>query len=93
MTLNIPLLVFILSCAPCIASNNGLEPRAACDKTYTTCSPKGAATSSEPPLGTGLASIFVAIVETVDGAHNEKRDVQPEAGVLLPRAQGGSLCC
>ena len=68
--------------------------RAACSSSYTSCNPKGAATTNEPPVGTALSPLYVDVVDTLDSANLAKRDAEERARALIEsRASGGSLCC
>lgn len=86
------LALLLLSYARVIACDD-LHARAACSSSYTACSPKGAATTNEPPVGTGVASLFVDVVDTLDSAKLAKREADPYHGLIETRASGGSLCC
>lgn len=85
--------LLLVSSAHLTIGYSTLEPRAACNKNYATCNPKGASTQDEPPIGSALSPFYVDIVNTVDSSKNDKRDVQESKDVLLTRASGGSLCC
>lgn len=85
--------VLLLSYAHVTACNGNLHPRAACSSSYTACNPKGAATTNEPPVGTGLSSLFIDVVDTLDSANLAKRDAERARGEIEARASGGSLCC
>ncbi|KAK3170687.1 hypothetical protein OEA41_002769 [Lepraria neglecta] len=81
-------LVFIfLSYAHVVICGSTLGAKTDCTKSYTVCSPKGASTT-EPPVGSALSSIFVDIVNTVDSNKNQKRDTQQDEGALCIRASG-----
>ena len=82
-----------LSYTQLIACHDPLHPRAACSSTYTTCNPKGAATTNEPPIGTAIAPLFVDVVDTLDSAHLAKRQLGRDHGIIETRAAGGSVCC
>ena len=86
------LALLLLSYARVIACDD-LHARAACSSSYTACSPKGAATTNEPPVGTGVASLFVDVVDTLDSANLAKREADRFHGLIETRASGGSLCC
>ncbi|CAF9930445.1 hypothetical protein IMSHALPRED_008175 [Imshaugia aleurites] len=85
--------LLLLSYAHVIACDDILHPRAACSSSYTACNPKGAATTNEPPIGTGISSLFVDVVDTLDSANLAKREAGQGTGVLVTRASGGGLCC
>ena len=85
--------LLLLSYAHVIACDDILHPRAACSSSYTACNPKGAATTNEPPIGTGISSLFVDVVDTLDSANLAKREAGQDTGVLVTRASGGGLCC
>ena len=84
---SIAFVLLLLSYARVIACDDALHPRAACSSSYTACNPKGAATTNEPPIGTGIAPLFVDVVDTLDSANLAKREI------IETRASGGSLCC
>lgn len=85
--------LLFLSYAHVIACDDSLYPRAACSSSFTACNPKGAATTNEPPIGTGISSLFVDVVDTIDSANLAKREAGRDKGVFETRASGGSLCC
>lgn len=85
--------VLLLSYAHVTACNGNLHARAGCSSSYTACKPKGAATTSEPPVGTGLSSLFVDVVDTLDSAKLARRDAERAREIIEARASGGSLCC
>ena len=85
--------LLLLSYARVITCDDDLHARAACSSSYTACNPKGAATTNEPPIGTGISSLFVDVVDTLDSAHLAKREAERARGALEARASGGSLCC
>lgn len=85
--------LLLLSYAHVIACDDSLHPRAACSSSFTVCDPKGAATTNEPPIGTGISSLFVDVVDTIDSANLAKREAVRDHGVIETRASGGSLCC
>ena len=93
MLLPTTFLLLLLSYAHVTACDSNLQGRAACSSSYTACNPKGAATTNEPPVGTGLSSLFVDVVDTLDSAHLAKRDAERARAVIEARASGGSLCC
>ena len=76
-----------------IACDDILHARVACSSSYTACNPKGAATTNEPPIGTGLSSLFIDVVDTLDSANLAKRESGQKNGLLETRASGGGLCC
>lgn len=76
-----------------IVAHHKLNARTDCSKSYTICSPKGASSQDEPPVGNALASFFVDIVNTVDSNHNYKRGAHEDGVTIGPRATTGSLCC
>ena len=84
-------ILLLLSYAHVIACDDTLHARGACSSSYTVCSPKGAATTNEPPIGTGISSLFVDVVDTLDSANLAKREADTCA--IEARASGGSLCC
>lgn len=85
--------LLLLSYAHIIACDDNLHARAACSSSFTVCNPKGAATTNEPPIGTGISSLFVDVVDTIDSANLAKRDAGRGHGIIETRASGGSLCC
>lgn len=87
------ILLLLLSYAHIIACDDTLHPRAACSSSYTVCNPKGAATTNEPPIGTGISSLFVDVVDTLHSAKVAKREAGQDTGVIETRASAGSLCC
>ena len=87
------LILLLLSYAHLIACHNAVRPRAACSSSYSLCNPKGAATTNEPPVGTGIAPLFVDVVDTLDSAKLAKRREGQVHGIIETRASGGSLCC
>ena len=86
-------LLLLLSCVHITVCDDRLYARAACSSSYTSCNPKGAATTTEPPVGTGLSSLYVDVVDTIDSAHLAKRDAERARAVIEARAPGGNLCC
>ena len=88
-----PFILLFLSYAHVIAGDNGLRARGACSSSYSVCEPKGAATTNEPPIGTGISSLFVDVVDTLDSANLAKREARQDTGIIETRASGGSLCC
>ncbi|KAM0798029.1 hypothetical protein BDR22DRAFT_891798 [Usnea florida] len=88
-----PFILLLLSYAHVIAGDNGLRAREACSSSYSVCKPKGAATTNEPPIGTGISSLFVDVVDTLDSANLAKREARQDTGIIETRASGGSLCC
>lgn len=78
----------LIACA-----DDALHARGACSSSYTVCNPKGAATTDEPPIGTGISSLFVDVVDTLDSANLAKREAGRRRRVVETRASGGSLCC
>ena len=93
MLASTPFVLLLLSYAHVIACDDTLHPRAACSSSYTACNPKGAATTNEPPVGTGIAPLFVDVVDTIDSANLAKREAGHNFGLIETRASGGSLCC
>ena len=87
------ILLLFLSCAHIALCDDSLHARAACSSSYTACNPKGAATTNEPPVGTGLSSLYVDVVDTLDSANLAKREAQHARGLIEARASGGNLCC
>lgn len=83
----------LLSYTHLIACDDTLHARAACSSSFTVCNPKGAATTNEPPIGTGISSLFLDVVDTLDSANLAKREAERGHGVIETRASGGSLCC
>ncbi|KAF6235312.1 hypothetical protein HO173_006508 [Letharia columbiana] len=86
-------ILLLLSYAHVIACDDTLHARGACSSSYTVCSPKGAATTNEPPIGTGISSLFVDVVDTLDSANLAKREAGQDTCAIETRASGGSLCC
>ena len=93
MLLPATFVVLLLSSAHITACDDTLHARAACSSSYTACNPKGAATTNEPPIGTGISSLFLDVVNTLDSANLAKRDAADARGAIEARASGGSLCC
>ncbi|CAF9935434.1 MAG: hypothetical protein ALECFALPRED_006391 [Alectoria fallacina] len=87
------LILLLLSNAHLIACDDSLHARGACSSSYTACNPKGAATTNEPPVGTGISVLFVDVVDTLDSANLAKREAGQDTSVIETRAAGGSLCC
>jgi len=85
--------LLLVSSAHLTTCNSILESRDGCDKKYATCSPKGASTQAEPPIGSALSPFYVDIVNTVDVGKNQRREIHENREVLKARASGGSLCC
>lgn len=85
--------LLLLSHAHVIACDDTLQARGDCSSSYTVCNPKGAATTNEPPVGTGISSLFVDVVDTLDSANLAKREAGQDSGIIETRASGGSLCC
>ncbi|KAL9067490.1 MAG: hypothetical protein Q9161_006840 [Pseudevernia consocians] len=85
--------LLLLSFAHVIACDDTLQARGACSSSFTVCNPKGAATTNEPPIGTGISSLFVDVVDSLDSANLAKREAGRDDGVIETRASGGSLCC
>lgn len=85
--------LLLISSAHLTSCDSILESRGGCDKDYATCSPKGASTQAEPPIGSALSPFYVDIVNTVDVSKNQRREVHEDREVLKARASGGSLCC
>ena len=85
--------LLLLSYAHVIACDDTLHARGACSSSFTVCNPKGAATTNEPPIGTGISSLFVDVVDTLDSANLAKREATQDHGVIEPRASSGSVCC
>ena len=88
-----PLILLLLSYAHVITSDSVLQARADCNTGYTTCSPNGAATTNEPPVGSALSTMYVDVVNSVSSKGKQARDLEDEFAVLQTRAAGGSLCC
>ena len=86
-------ILLLLSYAHVIAGDNGLRARDACSSSYSVCKPKGAATTNEPPIGTGISSLFIDVVDTLDSANLAKREARQDTAIIETRASGGSLCC
>ena len=93
MLLPTTFVLLLLSSAHITACDDTLHARAACSSSYTACNPKGAATTNEPPIGTGISSLFLDVVNTLDSANLAKRDAADARGAIEARASGGSLCC
>lgn len=93
MMRSIPFILLLLSYAHVIAGDDDLRARGACSSSYSVCNPKGAATTNEPPIGTGISSLFVDVVDTLDSANLAKREARQDTGIMETRASGGSLCC
>jgi len=89
---SVVLLLFV-SCSPVIAGQNVWNARGAdCSKSYSICAPQGAATTDEPDIGSGLASLYTDIMDTISSGKKHSRDVI-ESDNIFSRASGGSLCC
>ena len=93
MLASIPFVLLLLSYAQVIACDDSLHARSACSSTFTACNPKGAATTNEPPIGTGIAPLFVDVVDTIDSANLAKREAGRDRGLVETRASGGGVCC
>lgn len=70
-----------------------LKARDVCNDDYTLCDPRGASTSDEPPIGSAMSPLFIAVVNTVDNDKNAKRDIARDTDQIRPRLLGGGLCC
>lgn len=85
--------LLLVSSAHLTTCESILESRGGCDKNYATCSPKGASSQAEPPIGSALSPFYVDIVNTVDVSKNQRREIHENREVIKARASGGSLCC
>ena len=68
-----------------------LGRRQACASGYTQCNPPGASSTSVPSIGSGLAPLYVDLLNSVAGITVKKREVPDRIEELLRRALG--LCC
>lgn len=68
-----------------------LGRRQACASGYTQCSPPGASSTSVPSIGSGLAPLYVDLLDSIAGISVKKRELPDEIEELLRRALG--LCC
>ena len=68
-----------------------LGQRQACASGYTQCNPPGASSTSVPSIGSGLAPLYVDLLNSVAGITVKKREVPDRIEELLRRALG--LCC
>ena len=80
------LVLLLLSCAQVITSQK-------CGDNYSKCAPKGAVATNDPRIGTDISSLFVNIVESVNGHTKVARDVARPCQGIFPRAPSASLCC
>lgn len=88
------LTLLVLVSARAVVCDDTLQARADCSSGYSKCSPKGAATTPEPAVGSGLSGLYVDIVNSVKGSPNVARDLGLEVAELIEaRAASGSLCC
>ncbi|KAI9863737.1 MAG: hypothetical protein M1824_006334 [Vezdaea acicularis] len=79
-----------------IATPAQLAPRAACQASYTACKPSGAKSTSSPPVGSALSSLFVDLLDSIQGVPNpskRKREVDDIARVLGTRDISSPICC
>ncbi|KAL9602640.1 MAG: hypothetical protein Q9179_002471 [Wetmoreana sp. 5 TL-2023] len=90
-------LSFTLVATIAVTASSYLEPRAGCSDNYKKCSPKGAASTSLPTLGTDLSPLYTDLVNSVQGAKKSKRgpsEARDEFSPLLEaRDTSSNLCC
>ena len=63
-----------------------------CKESFTRCSPDGASASEVPPIGEGLSSLYVDLLDSINKVQNTKRELSHEEFMLSIRA-AGSICC
>ena len=91
MFVGISFTMLLLPFAHVISCDNRLEARTDCNAGYTQCSPNGAMATNEPPVGSGLSTMYVDVVNSVQATGKQKRECRLVE--LKERASGGSLCC
>lgn len=68
-----------------------------CENNFSLCSPTGATSIDTPAVGTGLSSLYLDLVDAIQGVQNRKRAVELDHGIvdhqLQPRASKIGLCC
>ncbi|KAL9637711.1 MAG: hypothetical protein Q9164_002036 [Protoblastenia rupestris] len=67
--------LLLLSYAQFIACQGSLFPRVECSENFNKCAPKGALSTNEPAVGTGLAELYIDLVTSVSGPDIEAREI------------------
>lgn len=68
-----------------------------CEKNFSLCSPAGASSVNTPAVGSGLSSLYLDLVDSIQGVQNYKRTVGLDHQIvdhkLQPRGSKIGLCC
>lgn len=68
-----------------------------CENNFSLCSPTGASSIDTPAVGAGLSSLYLDLVDSIQGVQNYKRAVDLGHQIvdhqLQPRASKIGLCC
>ena len=75
------------------ATSPGLEKRQDCAASYTQCTPAGASSMSVPGIGSGLSSMYVDLLDSINGISARKRDVVEDIDRLFAARSSPDLCC
>ena len=93
-----PSITLVLASLAVATGSNRLDPRnEECESSFSLCSPTGASSVSTPAVGTGLSSLYLDLVDSIQGVQNYKRTVDLDHQIvdhkLQPRASEIGLCC
>lgn len=75
-----------------------LDPRdEECENNFSLCSPTGASSVNTPAVGSELSSLYLDLVDSIQGVQNYKRAVDLDDQIvdhkLQPRGSKIGLCC
>lgn len=75
-----------------------LDPRdSECENNFSLCSPTGASSVNTPAVGSELSSLYLDLVDSIQGVQNYKRAVDLDDQIvdhkLQPRGSKIGLCC
>lgn len=72
-----------------------LDPRdEECEDNFSLCSPTGASSVNTPAVGSELSSLYLDLVDSIQGVHNYKRAADFDGDhKLQPRGSKIGLCC
>ena len=78
---------------PSSAASHGLEKRQDCAASYTQCTPSGASSTSVPDISSGLSSLYVDLLDSINGITARKREAVEDIDRLLAPRSSSGLCC
>ncbi|KAI9840194.1 MAG: hypothetical protein M1837_001866, partial [Sclerophora amabilis] len=78
---------------PLLSTASGTSPREECAINYQPCNPSGVRTTTSPQTGDALSSLFVNILDSIQGIRFDKRQTDEVLDVLEGRDALLPVCC